>query len=344
MFMAKLVGAVAMSHSPMFALEGKYWGLFAEYDSMHPMLYDEKGNHLTYEELAEQRQDKYKLESTPEKLNKLYEDMEAGYDRLKQELKKMKPDLLVVVSNDHKGEFLDPYNIPSLGVYYGDKIISTNDQKRKSSSKKRYEELGAIPEAYEQMTTGMGMDKNNIWPGKSDMALHIIQSLMDQNFDVGILKEPDDPNKNGHGHGYGMIFTKLMEKDSLVPIVPIYINAFPPNVMSPSRCYDLGKSLRQSIAEMPDDLRVCVVASGGLSHFVTDADLDQTVINALLNESEDVLRNLPRHLLTAGNAEILNWVTLGGCMVGREMDWHLYLPIYRTPAGSGIGLTFAKWT
>jgi 3-O-methylgallate 3,4-dioxygenase len=53
------------------------------------------------------------------------------------------------------------------------------------------------------------------------------------------------------------------------------------------------------------------------------------------------LRNLPRNKLNAGSSEILNWVALAGASEHLDLDWFEYVPGYRTPAGTGTGLSFA---
>jgi 3-O-methylgallate 3,4-dioxygenase len=57
-------------------------------------------------------------------------------------------------------------------------------------------------------------------------------------------------------------------------VVPVFVNTFwEPNPPSAARCYDFGVALGTAIESFPEDLRVGVVASGGLSHFVVDEEL-----------------------------------------------------------------------
>ena len=81
--------------------------------------------------------------------------------------------------------------------------------------------------------------------------------------------EPTAPS--GLGHAFGVVECQLMDKPGTIPLVPIVVNTYwPPNQMPPARCWALGKALREAIESYPQDLKVAVVASGGLSHFVTD--------------------------------------------------------------------------
>src|SRR5256885_1406607 len=64
-----------------------------------------------------------------------------------------------------------------------------------------------------------------------------------------------------------------------LPVIPLIVNpSAPPNQPTPRRCVQLGAALRDQIAAYPEDLRVGVLASGGLSHFVVDEELDRGII------------------------------------------------------------------
>ena len=54
---------------------------------------------------------------------------------------------------------------------------------------------------------------------------------------------------------------------------------YPPNQPNPKRCYDFGRTLRSAIEAWPTKARVAILASGGLSHFVVDEDLDHLAGN-----------------------------------------------------------------
>jgi hypothetical protein len=118
---------------------------------------------------------------------------------------------------------------------------------------------------------------------------------------------------------------------------------YPPNRPTPSRCYQIGELLGRVVNAFPQQLRVAIVASGGLSHFVCDEELDRGVLKAIGAGDSDTLRNLPRSSLNSGSSEIANWITVAGAMQGHGIKWHEYVPVHRTPAGTGIGLAFLTW-
>jgi hypothetical protein len=80
-----------------------------------------------------------------------------------------------------------------------------------------------------------------------------------------------------------------------------------------------------------------------LSHFLVDEDFDRAILKACADKDAEFLRNLPRHKLNAGSSEILNWVAVAGAVEHLDLNWFEYVPGYRTPAGTGTGLSFATW-
>ena len=136
-----------------------------------------------------------------------------------------------------------------------------------------------------------------------------------------------------------------MDAAKPVPAVPIFLNTyFPPNQPRPRRCYAFGQAVRQAIESFAGDARVGIAASGGLSHFLVDEDFDRAILKACADKDAGFLQNLPRNKLHAGSSEILNWVALAGAIEHVDLDWFEYVPGYRTPAGTGTGLSFATWS
>jgi 3-O-methylgallate 3,4-dioxygenase len=128
------------------------------------------------------------------------------------------------------------------------------------------------------------------------------------------------------------------------PIVPVFVNTYyPPNVPSAARCFALGRELRRAVETWESDARVAVIASGGLTHFVIDETLDRGVLDAIATKDAAALAGIPRGKLRSGNSEILNWVTAAGVLEGLAPTIVDYVPGYRTPAGTGTGMAFARW-
>jgi 3-O-methylgallate 3,4-dioxygenase len=174
------------------------------------------------------------------------------------------------------------------------------------------------------------------------LALHLITSLVDREFDP--VSSDALPDGKGEGHAFAFVRKRLMEDEAL-PVVPVFINTyFPPNQPTPRRCYKLGQAIREAVESYPGDARIGIVGSGGLSHFVVDEDLDRGVLDACARKDAEMLQSLPRHKLNSGSSEIRMWICVAGAAEHLDFAWSRYVPGYRTPAGSGTGLGFALWS
>jgi aromatic ring-opening dioxygenase catalytic subunit (LigB family) len=153
------------------------------------------------------------------------------------------------------------------------------------------------------------------------------------------------PHEQGLPHGMSFVVKRLYDNDPR-PILPVFQNTcYPPNQPTPRRCFAVGQAIAAAIREWNEPASVALIASGGLSHFVVDEELDRALLDALERKDADALRALPRHRLHSAASEVLNWVTLGGAMheTPLKMERLDYVPVYRTPAGTGGGWAFARW-
>ena len=180
--------------------------------------------------------------------------------------------------------------------------------------------------------------------GQPAFARELISYLIKAGIDVTACGDLDKSDSAGVGHAYGFIYERLMLQRK-IPMIPVMVNAFyPPNQPTPARCYELGRAIRVAIEANSRDLRVAIVASGGLSHFVTNEQLDHTIFEALQEGDSETLKRLPEELLNSGSGEIRNWLTVAGAVEGMTLAWHKYLPVYRSQAGTGVGMGFARWS
>ena len=204
-------------------------------------------------------------------------------------------------------------------------------------------------------------------PVETELGRHIIEYMIESEFDMAHSKyiRPQSggaiarryPTLNGEStyvrmtedrpfglpHGWSFIVKRLMD-NAPMPIVPIFQNVYPPNQPTPRRSYAFGQALRKAIDAWDSDKRVCLIASGGLSHFVVDEEIDRMTIKGLKEKDVELLCNLPRHRLNSASSEIRNWVAAAGALEDKDIDFLEYVPVYRTPAGTGGGWTFARWT
>jgi len=327
--MAKLVLGIGTSHTPMLNAPAEDWPRFIDRDGVRDFL-DKEGQPTTYEELLRRAEPHIAAELTPERFAARHADAQAGVAHLKDAVRRAELDALIVVGDDHKELYGDD-NLPGFVVYHGKTIrnvplngFSGPDWARRATAR-YYEERGA-----------------HAYPVESGLALHLITSLVDREFDP--VSSDALPEGKGEGHAFAFVRKRLME-DAALPVVPVFINTyFPPNQPTPRRCYKLGQAIREAVESYPGDARVGIVGSGGLSHFVVDEDLDRGVLEACARKDADALQSLPRRKLNSGSSEIRMWICVAGAAEHLDFAWSRYVPGYRTPAGSGTGLGFALWS
>ena len=90
--------------------------------------------------------------------------------------------------------------------------------------------------------------------------------------------------------------------------------------------------------------RVAVVANGGLSIGVLRPDLDRRLLDALQRRDLPALEALPYKWIQGPCGEMFNWIGAAGALERLAMRVWDYLPVYRTPAGTGCGNAFATWS
>jgi Catalytic LigB subunit of aromatic ring-opening dioxygenase len=128
--------------------------------------------------------------------------------------------------------------------------------------------------------------------------------------------------------------------------VPIILNVhFAHNVPKLGRCLKLGHALRRAIRSFTGFKRVALMASGGLTHFVIDEELDQKVLAAMSKGDEQALASLPESVFKVGTAEIKNWLPVVAAMNDEGKKFHQvdYVPCYRSEAGTGNAMAFVYW-
>lgn len=328
--MASIVLGIGTSHSPMLTLEGEDWHNRAAADRINKRLSLADGQLVDYDTLVAQRGEAYAAAATPERFREIAARCQQHLDRLATAIEAARPDVVVIVGDD-QNEFYKPGNMPSIALYWGKDVVthSFDDE---------------IPPWMQTVAKGYGMDETHVYPGQPEFGRELIEALIDQDVDLAIADTVADPDAAGFGHAFGFPAERLFGGRS-IPMLPVMLNTYyPPNVLSPSRCHDIGRKLRVAIEASPSDLRVAVLASGGLSHFVVEEELDRRVMEGLSDPEGTALRELPREALLEGSSEILNWVMTAGAVGHMPLTWSVYEPIRRTPAGTGIGCAFAIWS
>ena len=328
--MARLVAAFGSSHSIMLTAERADWlTAFRDSDRRMP-LFDRTGVARSYDELLAVAPRDSESMVTDDKLLAAHERTFAAIAELKRHLDATSLDALVIIGDDQHELFQDAM-MPSLAVYYGETI--RNAQAGEFSTENWYKRA---------QRRRLEPERDVHYPVHADLALHFVTGLTAREFDVCAIREILPDQYEGHAYSY-IHRTYLMGRD--LPVVPVMLNTYyPPNQVQPKRCVALGRALRELIAAYPEDIRVGIIASGGLSHFVVDEELDRGVIEALGTKNLDYLAGLDPKRMQAGSSEIRSWIVTAAAAADLDLKWADYTPAYRTPALTGTGLAFARWS
>ncbi len=326
--MARIVLGMGTSHTPMLNAPPTDWPRFIERDSRRSNLLDVEGRLTTYEAQLQHAPAGIVAEITPERMQTRHQAVESAMLRLGDYLREAKLDALIVVGDD-QDELYHPQNMPGILVYYGETI--------------RNVPLAPVPAPDWGWRASARWHEETVardYPVDAKLARHLIGRLIDREFDVSASKGV--PDGEGEGHAIGFVHRRIMQ--DAVPVVPVSINTYyPPNQPTPRRCYRLGQAIRAAVEAYPGDQRVGVIASGGLSHFVVDEALDRGFLDLLRRKDAAAIAGMPPEKLNSGSSEIRNWICLAGAVEHLSLEWSLYEPGYRTPAGTGTGLGFAFW-
>jgi 3-O-methylgallate 3,4-dioxygenase len=325
--MARIILGLGTSHSPQLSIPPESWLQRGEEDRRNPSLYRvPDGKHVTFEELLAAADPGIARELTPEVCRRRHEANQRGIAKVAEALERAAPDVLVILGDDQQEAFHDD-NMPAFCVYWGEQIPYVP---RRHSGGTRALAEWAYPKEPRQ------------YPGHPPLALHIIDAMMEQGFDVSHSKYLREGQSITHAATF--VYARIMPGKS-IPVVPILQNTYyPPNQPRPRRSYEFGIALRNAVETWKSNARVAVLASGGFSHFVLDEELDHKALEALRDKDVDAIASLPLARLQSGTSEIRNWIATAGAVQHLEMEVFDYVPCYRSPAGTGCAMAFAQWT
>jgi hypothetical protein len=326
--MARIVLGIGTSHSPQVSAPVAGWSDFAASDAARSNLVL-RGEKHSFEELAEMRA-AAGLESdlSAETWERKHAACQAAVAELGRTLAEVAPDVVIIVGDD-QDEVLHEDNQPAVLVYWGEAV---------HGRPRRYRD--GVPAGIKAAGWAYGEVERD-YPVASELGGFIIGELVKAQFDLASSRRL--PGQSAVGHAFAFVYRRLMN-EAIVPTLPVMLNTYlPPNQPTPGRCYALGRALRAAVEAWPGDERVAVVASGGLSHFVIDEELDQLVLSAIRDRDADALAAIPREWFASGTSETLNWITAAGAVEHLDMELLDYVPGYRTPAGTGCAMTFARW-
>ena len=217
----------------------------------------------------------------------------AGYEFSKQWLKENTPDVIFLVFNDHATAFsLDM--IPTFAI--------------------------GTAAAYQPADEGWGPRPVPQLVGHPELAAHIAQSVIQDDFDLTIV------NKMDVDHGLTVPLSLMCGQPAEwpCPVIPFAVNVVQYPVPSGRRCFNLGRAIANAVASFDRDLKVQIWGTGGMSHQLQgpragliNADWDQRFLDRLISEPE-ALAQVPHidYVREAGSEgiELVMWLIARGAM------------------------------
>lgn len=217
------------------------------------------------------------------------------FGALREALEAMKPDVLVIFDTDHLNTFFFD-NLPIFAMGVTDGFTGACDEVRATPPYT----VKSLP----------------------DLAGHLREACVGAGYDVSMTQ------KFAVDHSI-IVPLHFLTPQMQIPVIPIFINGHVPPLPSASRCYDLGRTLREAIKAWPAPLRVVTMGSGSISlevwgprlkigfgDGVPDPDWVTRVCGLMEKGDVDTLiaEATPEKFEAAGNVagELLNWIAMLG--------------------------------
>jgi Catalytic LigB subunit of aromatic ring-opening dioxygenase len=329
--MADIVIGIASSHTPQLSSGVEMWHDHAERDRRNPKLLGKDARYHTYDELLASADPGIAHELDRAVWDAKYQRCQEAIATLTERLGKAQPDVAIVIGDDQRELFRDD-GIPAFACFAGDELVDMPPSG---------EALERMPAGIRAASWAAHSDHAERHPVSAELGQHVAECLAGADFDITVLTQQPPGRSLGHAFTFPRYRLGL---PATTPIVPIFINTYyPPNVPSARRCYSLGQVICDCVRDWDPAARVAVIASGGLSHFVVDEDLDRRVLTGISQHDSGALGSLSREQLRSGTSEILNWITAAGALENLPATVIDYVPGYRTPAGTGAGMAFVQW-
>jgi aromatic ring-opening dioxygenase catalytic subunit (LigB family) len=237
----------------------------------------------------------------------------ASFERLGAALAATRPQIVIVVSDDHLHNFfLD--NFPAFCIGAADRYRTPAEHWLKAEK----QELA----------------------GDASFGAHLLGEALRAGFD------PSFSMQLTLDHG---VLTPLLLSGlaSQVSIVPLLINCVQPPFPTMQRCVDWGKFVRTAIRSYTQAERIAVLATGGISHDVAtprmgfvNETFDREFLRLLsAGEETELVTYCTEHVNEAGNGteEIRNWLVAHAAAAGAPFETLYYKALPEWYAGIALG-------
>lgn len=218
-------------------------------------------------------------------------------------LTERRPDALVVIYNDHVDNyFFDAWPTFAIG----------------------------IADDFQIADEGWGPRRFAAVPGHRALARHIAAHLLGRGIDLMTSHRME------LDHGF-LSPMPMLDEGWRVPVVPMTINVVLDPLPTPARCWTLGAALGAAIESYPEDLRVAVIGTGGLSHQLTGPDFgkvfahwDREFLTLLDHAPQGLVRYTMAdfaHLGGEHSIEVVQWLAMRAALPEpSRMEFKYYYP------------------
>ena len=177
-----------------------------------------------------------------------------------------------------------------------------------------------MAEEFEVADEGWGPRPVPAVEGHPDLAWHIAQSLILDEFDMTIVNEMDVD------HGLTVPLSLMCGQPEAwpCPVIPFHVNVVQYPVPSGRRCFELGQAIRSAIESYDEPLKVQIWGTGGMSHQLQgpragliNRDFDTDFLERLIADPQGLSR-MPHidYVREAGSEgiELVMWLIARGAM------------------------------
>jgi protocatechuate 4,5-dioxygenase, beta chain len=238
-----------------------------------------------------------------------------AYVPVREWLKELKPDVAIVVYNDHGADFmLEKYPTFAIGA----------------------------ADSYAIADEGFGTRPLPPVRGDAEFSCHLIESLIGNEFDLTVCQEM------GVEHGFLVPMNLCFEHGPggwPVASVPLQVNVIQHPLPTGPRCFKLGQALRKAVSSYEKDLRVVILGTGGMSHQLQgkrfgfmNEKFDQMFLDELERNPETLAAMSHHELMEHAGAEaveLIMWHVMRGALSPQAKRVHRH---YYAPMTTGMGL------
>ena len=191
---------------------------------------------------------------------------------------------------------------------------------------------------------GWGIPQLPPFPGDPKLSWHIIESMVADEFDITSCQEL------AVDHGFvvpmQLFWPGAPDNPDMPRTVAISANTVQHPIPTLNRAFNFGKALRKALLSYPEDIKIVVLGTGGLSHQLDgeragfiNKEFDQFCMEKIISAPEE-LTQISRHELVkqagAQGTEFLMWMMMRGALGNKVNPIHknYHIPISNTGAGT----------